>query len=114
MTEGTFYKDMVFSYPEIAVCIEDTDKQIGKFFIPVLTPCIKDREPYDKVFQGLDTHNLKNKGVRPTPITFSNYIELPLPTGFTSAKKGDEFVVVFIGGDCNNPVLIGGKNNGCN
>lgn len=115
MNTMDFYDDMVFQYPEIAECIEDTNTSKGKFFIPVLTPCIKDKEPYEKKYEGLDTYNLVNrKDIKVTPITYSNYIELPLPIGFTSAKKGDKFVVVFIGGDCNNPVLIGGVNNGNN
>ena len=39
--------------------------------------------------------------------TTSNYIELPLPSGEVGCKKGDRFVISFIGGDVNTPYLIG-------
>lgn len=110
-----FYNDMDFKYPEVAECIEDTDSNIGKFFIPALTPVIKEKSPYDKAYEGLSKYNLVNKNeIKVSPIIMSNYLELPLPIGFKSAKKGDKFVVVFIGGDPHNPVLIGGVNNGNN
>lgn len=115
MNSFGFYEEYDFKYPEIAICIEDTDEPFGKFFIPILTPCIGNREPYTKKVEGLDTSNIANDTKRfVTNINTSNYLDLPLPVGMSKAKKGDKFVVVFIGGDCNHPVLIGGAPDGVN
>lgn len=100
-----------FNTPEIAICAEDiNDNTIGKFYIPILTPFLEFDEPYDKPdMYGLKKNIINKKEVSKaiTPCITSNYIELPLPNGITNAKKGDKFVVIFMHGDLNDPLLLG-------
>ena len=104
-----FYDNLDLRYPEIAICIEDTDSNIGKFVIPILTPSINTFEPYIERNNEFDTSNIINQeDIKVQPVNVSNYIELKLPKGYDSAKKDDKFIVIFIGGDINKPVLIGG------
>lgn len=104
-----FYEDLDLRYPEIAICLEDTVSNIGKFFIPILTPTLNKNKPYLEKNNDFYVKNLINSdNLTISPIYFSNYIELKLPKGITSAKKDDKFIVVFIGGDITKPVLIGG------
>ena len=100
-----------FNNPEIAICAEDIENAIsGKFYIPVLTPFLDFSEPYDKE----DMYSIKNNIINKKEVEksietciASNYIELNLPIGMTSAKAGDRFVVVFMHGDVNEPYLLG-------
>ena len=104
-----FYEDLDLRYPEIAICLEDTDTNIGKFFIPILTPTLNKSKPYLEKNNDFYVKNLiNNNNLNISPVYFSNYIELKLPKGINSAKKDDKFIVIFIGGDINKPVLIGG------
>jgi len=99
-----------YQYAEIAVCLEDAvNSKYGKFYIPVLTPFLDNAEPYDKE----DIFSIKNNIININDIrndiktcTVSNYIELKLPFGNDNIKKGDKFLVSFIGGDPNKPQLI--------
>ena len=109
MNNNNFYTNLDLRYPEIAICIEDTDNSIGKFFIPILTPTLsKDNVQLNRnnIFS---KRNIINKDeLIIEPIYESNYIELKLPRGYNNAKRDDKFIVIFIGGDINKPVLIGG------
>lgn len=109
MNKNNFYDELDLKYPEIAICIEDTDTNIGKFMIPVLTPMLNITEPYIKRHDEFETNNIINvEDVKVSPVNLSNYIELKLPKGYDNAKKNDKFIVIFIGGDITKPVLIGG------
>ncbi len=113
MNFSNFYTNMDFKYPEIAICIEDTNTKIGKFFIPILTPMLSSDTPYIEKTKGLSKRNIINKNnLIINPIYESNYIELPLPNNYNMANKGDKFIVIFLGGNPNKPILIGGYNNG--
>ena len=100
-----------FNTPEIAICAEDVENNTrGKFYIPVLTPFLEFKEPYDKE----DIYSIKKNIINRKEVAkaisaciTSNYIELPLPHGIQSAKKGDKFVVIFMHGDINKPFLMG-------
>ena len=100
-----------FNTPEIAICAEDIENSsIGKFYIPLLTPFLDLEMPYDKE----DTHGLKKNIINKkeisktiSPCILSNYIELKLPDGIKSAKKGDKFIILFMHGDVNTPFLLG-------
>lgn len=100
-----------FNTHEIAICAEDVENDIyGKFYIPVLTPFLDFKEPYDKE----DIYSLKKNIINKkevaksiSPCITSNYIILPLPRGIRTIKKGDKFVVIFMHGDINKPFLIG-------
>lgn len=109
MTKTNFYDNLDLKYPEIAICIEDTDTKTGKFIIPILTPVLNTSEPYIKKVDEFETDNIINsEDIIVSPVNISNYIELKLPKGYDNAKKDDKFIVIFIGGDINKPVLIGG------
>lgn len=99
-----------FRYPEIAICMEDTDGPMAKMYIPVATPTLSKNIAYDT--------DIKNKTVNKsnilsdtsslliTPCVESNYINMRLPDDLP-AKKDDIFIVVFIGGELDKPQLIG-------
>lgn len=109
MNNSNFYDNLDLRYPEIAICLEDTDTNIGKFFIPILTPTLNKNEPFYEIDNTFDKKNIENyDDLRLSPVYLSNYIELKLPKGYENAKKDDKFIVVFLGGDINKPILIGG------
>lgn len=109
MNINNFYDNFDLRYPEIAICLEDTDTNIGKFFIPVLTPLLDKDVPYDESDNNFNKYNIENRDdIRLSPVNLSNYIELKLPKGYESAKKDDMFIVIFLSGDPNKPILIGG------
>lgn len=105
-----FYSQNDYMYNEFAMCIEDSDTNVAKFFIPIATPFLDRSKPYDKKDNGVTKMNILNKNdvnLNIAACTTSNYIELHLPNGETGCKKGDKYVVSFIGGDINTPFLIG-------
>lgn len=109
MNITNFYDNLDLRYPEIAICLEDTDTNIGKFFIPILTPTLNKTQVYYELDNAFDNRNIENRDdLRLSPVNISNYIELKLPKGYESAKKDDKFIVIFLGGDMNKPILIGG------
>ena len=109
MNNKNFYKDLDLRYPEIAICIEDTNTKIGKFFIPILTPTVSKSHAWCERNNTFSRKNIINKDdLIIEPVYESNYIELKLPNGFKKKKKDDKFIVIFIGGNINKPVLIGG------
>ena len=106
---SNFYSEGDYKYTEIAICLEDTEIPAakGKFFLPIITPMLNSEVPYEKQEQQVNTNNILSDINLSSivPCTISNYVELPLPSGVTSAKKGDKFQVNFVGGEVNNPVL---------
>lgn len=105
-----FYSTNDYMYNEFAVCIEDSDTDTAKFYIPIATPFLDSTSPYDRKDNQLTKMNILNKSdvnLNIYECTTSNYIELPLPSGEVGCKKGDRFVISFIGGDVNTPYLIG-------
>ena len=112
MNNSNFYDNIDFTYPEIAVCIEDSCGPNAKFFIPVLTPFLSGEEPYDKLDPDISKMRILNKhdtNLDISKCTTSNYITLELPYEYklTGCNKGDKFVISFIGGDINKPYILG-------
>ena len=108
-----FYNQPDFKYPEIAICMEDTEGPTAKIFVPVMVPSLSDSLPYITTNLPLDICNVKSNNISKsnlTRVSESNYIELPLPDD-NPASKGDKFIIVFVGGDPNNGVLIGRLRN---
>lgn len=104
-----FYNQLDFKYPEIAVCMEDTDGPTAKIFIPIATPTLSNSLIYDTKGLPLNLSNIKSTGINRgniSRVTESNYIEMKLPDD-QPAKKGDKFIIVFIGGNVNDGVLLG-------
>lgn len=115
MKENTFYKDKTFEYPEMAVLMEGNitkDNPIGKFVIPILTPNFNNDRLMITEKPKLNNSNIINKQTnKVTTVTEQNYVTLEIPqymfTNNIQYKKGDKFIVVFIGGDVNKIRIIG-------
>lgn len=108
----SYYKLHSYAQLEIVVCLEDIDNtknNKGKFFIPAFTPFLDNDVPYDKKDPPSSTTNIISgtHGLDIRRCTMSNYIELKIPEYIDSIKKGDKFVISFIGGDINKPYIIG-------
>lgn len=103
-----FYKDLDLRYPELAICMEDCI-DTGKFFIPILFPLLDNDQIQENTDLSISTRNIKSDigNLNISKCTTVNYIELKLPINNPIAKKGDKFVIVFIGGDINKPCLLG-------
>lgn len=114
MVNNNYYKSHIYTNLEIAICMEDTLCDIGKFFIPALTPFLSKDKPYDKIDPPSSTANIISgtKGLDIHQCTTSNYIEIKLPEYIKSAKKDDKFILSFIGGDINKPYLLGRYHDG--
>lgn len=109
---SSFYNNSPdFKYPEIAICMEDSVGQTAKFFIPIATPMLSKNTIYDNKSLAKRTTNIvsDHSSMYIEPCIESNYIELKLPEN-TIAKKGDKFIIAFIGGDVNNGSIIGRYN----
>lgn len=109
MKDFEFYQDLQLKYPEFAICLEDSVDGIAKFYIPVLTPILDSHEAYDNTDIDVNTNNIVNdvSTMNIQPCTKSNYLSLKLPDTDNTCKKGDKFVIVFIGGDPNKPYILG-------
>lgn len=103
-----FYKDLDLRYPELAICMEDCIGR-GKFFIPILSPLLNKDKINETTDLYISTKNIKSDigNLDIGKCTNVNYIELKLPNGINNAKKDEQFIVVFIGGDINKACLIG-------
>ena len=113
-----YYQDKRFEYSEVAVVIEDFYYEgTGKFFIPILFPELSSDVPYNNIASKGSTANIINYNTRHgiKNVTVSNYIELKVPKyiaefikdEYNTIKKGTEFIIVFVGGEVNNPKIIG-------
>ena len=113
-----YYQDKRFEYSEVAVAIEDFYYEgTGKFFIPILFPELTSDVPYNNIASKGSTANIINYNTRHgiKNVTVSNYIELKVPKyiaefikdEYNTIKKGTEFIIVFVGGEVNNPKIIG-------
>ena len=113
-----YYQDKRFEYPEEAVVLEDFYyKAKGKFFIPILCPELSSAIPYSNEANRGSTSNIINynsrHGIKGT--TVSNYVDLSVPEfigngikdNYNMIKKGTKFLIVFVGGEINNPKIIG-------
>lgn len=130
MSTSDFYQTGNLQYPEIATLLEPVtyQKNIGKFFIPILTPTLSGSSTYQANRPVVSTSNIVNKdNLGLSGYTETNYIELTVPKhlfnpiikNHTSEKDvhhvvtyeqypaGTKFIIVFIGGDINNIRIIG-------
>lgn len=112
MNYRDLYTDQNFKYPEIAICMEDAAEQTVKLYIPAVSPLLEHDEPYDKIDPSPSMLNILNRETINLDIqkcTTSNYIEVKVPEYIESGsiKKGDKFVISFIGGNVNEPYILG-------
>lgn len=104
-----YYQNLDLIFPELAICIEDSLDGIAKFYIPVLTPVLDGTTPYNITDININKSNILNdsSSMDINACTSSNYLELHLPANDNSCKKGDIFVISFIGGNPNMPFIMG-------
>lgn len=123
MNNFEFYQNHNYVYPEFAICLSDSVDGVASFHIPILTPSLQtETGAYDVEDNNVRTHNILSdtSSMEIGACTSSNYLELKLPKirayNFKTEKfeevedqcfKGDIFVVVFVGGDPEKPVLLG-------
>lgn len=102
-------KPIDFKYPEIGVCMEDTNdyKQV-KLAIPIATPTLSLESPYDYTELVNSTRNIisDTSNIFIHSVTTSNYITIDLPDDIGPLKQGDKVILIFIGGDLNKPVIL--------
>lgn len=117
MKDFEFYQNLDFRYPELAICIGKTlYRNIAKFYIPILTPILDGTKPYDIKDNNVYTSNIINgtSSMEILPCTTSNYLELTIPDSIHNVEVGDKFVIIFVGGDPNKPVILGRYYNAIN
>lgn len=123
MNNFEFYQNLNYVYPELAICLSDSVDGIASFYIPILTPSLEtETGAYDIEDNNVRTHNILSdtSSMEINACTASNYLDLKLPKFRMYNKelnefeeiddvchKGDKFVVVFVGGDPEKPVLLG-------
>lgn len=112
MNYRDLYTDQNFKYPEIAICMEDAVEKTVKLYIPAVSPLLEHDELYDKIDPSPSMLNILNRETINLDIqkcTTSNYIEVKVPEYIESGsiKKGDKFVISFIGGNVNEPYILG-------
>ena len=120
MKDFEFYQDLDLRYPEIAICIDAIDRYTGKFIIPILTPILDKDKVYDITDINVNKSNIlsDSSSMDITPCTSSNYLTLTVPNpndySYYQDMIGEKFVVIFVGGDPNKPVLLGRYYNAIN
>lgn len=103
-----FYNKIDYIYPEIGICMEDTEGSDVKIAIPIATPTLPTDIAYDNKDLSVDTQNIVSDTTPMyiAPCITSNYITIKLPSEIESLKKGDKVILIFIGGDVNSPVIL--------
>ena len=106
MNNESFYESLDFKYPELGTVIENGSGNV-KMYIPALMPFVENAGDDPKTIK--NKINSKSNILSKSPLsisdtTSSNYINVKING---SAYKGDQYVIVFIGGDPNKPVAIG-------
>ena len=115
-----FYQDKDFSYTEMGIVLEDFNCYYskGKIYIPVLMPELSSSAPYRTTSKKPNTSNIVNYSSKHavSSITRTNYIELKVPRyigaelepiGSNIVYKGQRVLITFVGGEVNNPKVIG-------
>ena len=106
--DSDFYRKYDFKYPEIGICMENTTGPTVKIFIPIATPTLSNADTYDNKDMFLKTSNIVSDmtSINIEACTTSNYITMRLPSDIESLDKGDQVIIVFIGGDINKPAIL--------
>ena len=97
-----------FKYPEIGICMENTVGPTVKLAIPIATPMLPLDSIYDNKDLSISSSNIVSDktAIYISPCTESNYITINLPPDIGCLKKGDKVLVVFLGGDVNEPTIL--------
>lgn len=115
-----FYQNRDFSNIEIATVLEDFHyKSMGKFYLNTIIPELDKSGPYEISIPKESTSHIINynskHGVQ--GLTESNYVLLHLPSYLlpevvtrpdgVTVVKNQQVLVAFVGGEVNNPRIIG-------
>lgn len=115
-----FYNSSNMTYSELAITLEDfTYGEDVKITIPVLLPLVDFKDEPISTTQYLSNRNILNKNkdnLKVDKCTTSNYITLNVPKDLCpclgldpecthKGKKGQKFIVSFIGGNINKPII---------
>jgi hypothetical protein len=108
------YLESDYKYSELAIALEDYERGgMIKCYIPSLMSFINS-DSVRTTTKRLSTTNIKNKDITLLGInqyTSCNYIELLAPNNIeydenSKGKKGDKFILTFVGGDINQCKII--------
>ena len=116
MNNNDFFKNLDFRYPEIVECLKKNGKE---FYVPIVMGLVDDAglDPKEKKIPNTSS-KIKNKvnNLEISKITKYNYINLEVPsylwypdyeTTGIKYKKGDKFIVIFVGGDIDKIRIVG-------
>lgn len=113
-----YYQEQDFKFVEIATVLERFYySSKGKFFINTITPLLSSGSALDDTKSKSSTSNILNyeEKLNINSYTLSNYVSLNVPRYMSNdltdmngyISKGTKFLVSFIGGDVNNPRIVG-------
>lgn len=111
---NNFYKDFNLNTTEYAIALEDfLYNNNVKCYIPSLMTFLPNSEIINDTKRNSPT-NIKNKNkslLGIGQVNTCNYIELYIPSLYSNGeiygKKGDKFLITFVGGDINKCKIIG-------
>ena len=116
MNNKDFFSNLDFKYPEIAICLQ---KNKNKFYVPIVMGLVDNAGIAPKeIKKKINPKKIRNtnNNLEIKDIKKTNYITLDVPeylwnTDYKSTgikyNKGDQFIIVFVGGDLNNIKIIG-------
>ena len=116
MGSENYYEKLDLKYPEIAIAAETfyTTDSSAKFYIPILMPMIGSSSSTSTTRIPPNTNILnKNRPSITSTASSSGSISIPLRQerlGYfykNIVPRGTKFIVIFIGGDINNPAILG-------
>ena len=119
---SAFYQDREYAYSELGIVLEPFNykTQKGKFYIPAIIPEVSSGKPFTTSVPKSSTSHIINysskHGIQGT--TKSNFVELKIPNYIGAelkhidppeliVAKGERVIITFIGGELNNPKVIG-------
>ncbi len=115
-----FYNKSNMTYSEIAIALEDfTYGEDVKMTIPVLLPLVSYKDEPISTTEYISNKNILNKNkdnLKVSKVTVNNYITLNVPKDLCpcfgldencthEGLKGQKFIVNFIGGNINKPII---------
>ena len=102
-----FYNEQDFRYVEVGTILGVSNGK-AKVYLNSITPTLSSDSPIKTKHPKKSTEKILNKGAKSliTACTTANYITMKLPS-YIKVSKGDKVLVVFPGGEINEPRIIG-------
>lgn len=116
MGSENYYEKLDLKYPEIAIAAQTfyTTDSSANFYIPVLMPMMNSNSSGSRTKLPSSKNILnKNKPLISSSAYSSGSINIPLRSErlgswkYNKVPKGSKFIVIFIGGDIDNPQILG-------